>query len=107
MAWICSKCGFHWEAQIDARVRERGCPACAGKKIWIGHNDLKTKCPELMSEWNYEKNGILLPENCTCGIDRKVWWKCSACNNEWQAGIRNRAVLHSGCPKCARMRKRK
>ncbi len=107
VAWICSKCGFHWEAQIDARVRGRGCPACAGKKIWIGHNDLKTKCPELMSEWNYEKNGILLPENCTCGIDRKVWWKCSACNNEWQARIRNRAVLHSGCPKCARMRKRK
>ena len=101
VAWICSKCGFHWEAQIDARVRERGCPACAGKKIWIGHNDLKTKCPELMSEWNYEKNGELTPYNVGSGSNKRVWWKCKN-GHEFEGVINSRNYKKSGCPVCSR-----
>ena len=33
-------------------------------------------------------------------MDKKVWWKCSKCGNEWPAKIKKR-VAGSGCEKCA------
>ena len=31
--------------------------------------------PDLAKEWNYEKNGDLMPEDVSCGSGKKVWWK--------------------------------
>ena len=56
--------------------------------------------PELLSEWDYEKNNkIISPDEVTVGSNKKVWWKCSVCGNEWQATIKNR-VNGSGCKLC-------
>lgn len=59
------------------------------------------KYPGIASEWNYEKNGKLRPEFVSYGSEKKVWWKCGKCNNEWEAVIYSR-VAGSGCPKCGR-----
>ena len=61
-----------------------------------GVNDLATVMPELVKEWDYNKNTIG-PENYLPKSGKKVWWKCQTCGHEWEAVIRNRTKGH-GCP---------
>ena len=96
--WKCSK-GHEWEAKINNRSHGTGCPYCAGKRILKGNNDLQTINPSLAMEWNYEKNGILKPDQFTANSGKKVWWKCSK-GHEWQATIANRNN-GLGCPYCS------
>lgn len=66
----------------------------------VKSNNIKMKYPELSSEWDYEKNGNLLPEHVTSGSHKKVWWKCSK-GHEWQVAVSKRTIEHTGCPYCA------
>ncbi len=70
-----------------------------GKKLIVGVNDLKSVNPELAAEWNYEKNGKLLPEMISANSCKKVWWK-GKCGHEWESrvGHRNNGI---GCPYCS------
>ena len=95
--WKCSK-GHEWQTTIDSRSNGIGCPYCAGRNVIKGKNDLKTLNPNLASEWNYEKNGDLKPENFTANSGKKVWWKCNK-GHEWQATIDNRNKGRD-CPIC-------
>ena len=95
--WMCSK-GHEWQAAVSSRIKGIGCPYCTRQKAIVGENDLKTLKPMLVSEWDYEQNGNLLPEFVTIGSGRKVWWKCSK-GHTWQAIIKNR-VAGMGCPIC-------
>ena len=97
--WKCQKCGNSWMAVVVSRIKGHGCPYCTGRTAINGVNDLMTVNPELVKEWNYEKNGKLLPIMFTGGSHKKVWWKCQKCGHEWQAIIRYR-VKGRGCPNC-------
>lgn len=68
----------------------------------IGFNDLKTTNHQLASEWNFEKNAPLTPQDISCGSNKKVWWKCKE-GHEWQVQISQRQQ-GSGCPYCAGQR---
>ena len=96
--WKCDK-GHEWEAAISKRSNGRGCPYCSGQKVLKGYNDLATLNPTLIEEWNYNKNIDVLPTGVSAHSGRKVWWKCSKCNHEWQATIDKRSNGR-GCPKC-------
>lgn len=98
--WKCSRCGGEWEAIIWSRTKGRGCPYCAGVKPKIGINDLFTLRPDLASEWSYEKNRGIDPQDCMPGSRAKVWWKCNKCGHEWEATIGSRGQGR-GCPACA------
>lgn len=79
------------------------CPVCSNQKIIVGVNDFQTTNPELMKEWNWERNNNdnIHPTAITKGINKKVWWKCNTCGNEWQATVSSRSgTQHCGCPKC-------
>ncbi|WP_307794968.1 zinc-ribbon domain-containing protein [Alkalihalobacillus sp. BA299] len=57
--------------------------------------------PDLVKEWNSEKNGKLTPFMFSAGSTKKVWWQCSK-GHEWQAGINSRGRQNgTGCPFCA------
>ncbi len=111
--WKCSTCGYEWQAVVSNRTAlGRGCPKCALKSIGLknsipkeGHS-LKDNFPNLVKEWNYEKNGDLLPSLVTCSSGKKVWWKCNKCGHEWQTVISNR-TRGNGCPKCAKKKNNK
>ena len=60
---------------------------------------LSIEKPELLKEWDYEKNEMS-PEVVTAGSSKLVWWICSTCGNKWQASIKNR-VNGSGCRLCS------
>jgi hypothetical protein len=94
--WLCPN-GHDWIAPVNQRKSGGGCPYCAGKRVWRGFNDLVTAQPQLASEWDYEKNGDLRPEQFTAGSKEKVWWKCDN-GHHWQAVIYSRKT--HGCPYC-------
>ena len=56
------------------------------------------KCPELIPEWS-EKNNFSIWD-VSYGSNRKAWWKCACCGNEWEGIIKNRCNGH-GCPYCS------
>ena len=57
-AWWTGVCGHVWRAKIANRSNGNGCPYCAGRMVLEGFNDAKSNCPELMMEWDYEKNRL-------------------------------------------------
>ena len=98
--WKCNKCGYSWSASLGERIRGSGCPACAGKTIIPGKNDLATTHKNLAAEWHPTKNAPLTPQEVSKGSDKIIWWKCSKCGYEWRSRIKKR-VAGSGCEKCA------
>lgn len=67
-------------------------------KLKKGENDLCTKRPDLVKEWDQDKNE-LDPHNVTEGSNKKVWWKCEN-GHEWEASVNSR-THGTGCPVCA------
>jgi len=100
--WICKTCNGSYQMRISNKCnRGFGCPFCSGHKVLKGYNDLSTKRPDLLKEWNFKKNNIK-PNEVSEGSNKKVWWICSKCGYEWKTGIVNRCKGNTGCPKCGR-----
>lgn len=97
--WVCEK-GHQWEATVYSVVSDGcGCPYCAGKRAIPGETDLATRYPELMTQWDFEKN-TLDPSGLMAGDHRKVWWKCGL-GHSWRASIYSRTrEKATGCPYC-------
>lgn len=102
-AWWKCKEGHSWNAQIKSRTKGTGCPVCAGKVVLKGFNDLASQNPALALEWDYEKNGDLLPTQVTTGSNKAVWWKCKS-GHSWKTIIGDR-VRGTGCPDCSKCKK--
>lgn len=97
--WKCAKCGYEYKSPVNRRKQGRGCPACAGKVVVEGVNDLSTRYPSIVKSWNYEKNSPLMPTDVMPKSHKKVWWKCEACGYEWEQTIANR-TNRNRCPSC-------
>ena len=97
--WKCEK-GHSWKAQVNTRLMGHGCPYCAGIILSPGENDLLSQNPELVKEWDYDRNGDLTPDRITVNNGKRVWWVCSTCGHHWKVGVGHRNK-GEGCPKCA------
>lgn len=64
-------------------------------------NSILDLYPNIASEWNYEKNYPLKPENVFPGSDIKVSWICKKCGFKWEANIYDRCKGNHGCRRCA------
>ena len=53
--------------------------------------------PEIGAQW--APNNSLSPYQVTCGSHKKVKWVCEK-GHTWEAVIKNRVLLGSGCPYC-------
>lgn len=104
--WWKGSCGHEWEAIINNRSKGQGCPYCSHVRLLTGFNDTQTLFPELVKEWNYDKNGNLKPTMVIAGTRKKVWWKCSKCDTEWMASV-DRRSRGGGCPACSHKEKKK
>ena len=102
--WLC-KNGHRFSARIDHRtIMGSNCPYCTGKRPILGVNDLATTYPELLQEWDYEKN-MLTPEHYLAGSNKKVYWVCKSCGHHWSAQIISRTMKNAGCPVCMRIQR--
>lgn len=99
--WHCSTCGNEYRAVIKSRVQGLCCPVCAERAVLPGYNDLATTDPELVVEWDYEKNTDVQPFVVSRNSMRPAWWKGS-CGHCWKDKIHNRAVDKAGCIYCAK-----
>jgi len=102
--WQCDK-GHEWQADVGSRASGHGCPYCYGR-FASETNNFAIKYPELLPEWDMQKNEGLDPSEFTPYVNRKVWWVCKK-GHSWQATIGNRTRNGSGCPTCARTARRK
>jgi DNA-directed RNA polymerase subunit RPC12/RpoP len=99
--WLCPECHQTWRSAINNRTTNgHGCPYCAHERPIKGVNDLPTLMPELMKEWDYDKNAGIDPSDFLSFSNKKVWWKCSKCGYEYQTLINNR-TQGTGCKRCA------
>jgi hypothetical protein len=77
------------------------CSYCKHKKV---HplTCLSLKFPEIIEEWDYEKNGEKRPDMFLPFSSEVVWWTCKIKKHKWESSISNRTNLDRGCPKCAK-----
>ncbi|WP_159649681.1 zinc-ribbon domain-containing protein [Erysipelothrix aquatica] len=104
VSWKCIH-GHSWITSIEKRTNGQECPICSNKKVLINFNDLNTTHPQLIKEWDFEKNTIL-PTSITYGSNIRVYWKCEK-NHRWIATVKNRTsqLVSSNCPYCSMKRK--
>ena len=99
---------FEWKSAVDNRTNKKvGCPFLSNpaKAVWSGFNDLATRCPELIKEWDYEKNSIK-PTDILPGSNQVVHWKLEYCDPttgkthifKWKETPNNRTRNNLGCP---------
>ena len=95
--WKC-KHGHVWKASLKKRIAGCGCPVCSGRVVQKGFNDLATKYPQLLTEWDYEKNIDISPEEISASNGRVVFWKCKQ-GHSWQDTVNHRTDGRK-CPFC-------
>jgi len=100
--WKC-KHGHSWKAKVAARTRKNptGCPYCSGQLPITGVNDFATLNPELMLDWDFNKNADVDPTKITVHSGMYVDWKCHFCGHEWRTRANNRSSAKRGCPNCS------
>ena len=98
--WVCAE-GHSWATTVANRtVLNHACPYCAGKKPIVGETDLDTFFPDIAAEWDYKKNGNLMPYDVTPFSGKKIWWVCSE-GHSWETKILTRTHNNTGCPYCS------
>lgn len=101
--WICkhTQCGHHkWVASVSARVaHDTKCPFCSGKRVCACLN-FATQFPNILEEWDDQKNANVVPQLLTPCSTTVVWWKCKRCQHSWKTPICARTSNGKGCPKC-------
>lgn len=90
-------------ANCDGKICGLGRHVGGGNYI-CPHNNLKVKRPDLMHEWDFEKN-TERPETLTLKSHKLVWWICSInpCGcHKWNCKVQSRTnnSANSGCPYC-------
>lgn len=99
--WICEK-GHTYDATVDKRTTGQGCPFCANRRLLVGFNDLKTRCPEAAEDWDYELNkGV--PEDYKYCSNISAHWKCNRCGSKWESRIIDRVKAQYGCKNCSKI----
>ncbi len=70
------KCCQEHETAPSNVVNGHGCLYYAGLLPISGMNDLEIRCLDIARQWNYEKNGGLIPRDIRPRSNKKAWWKC-------------------------------
>lgn len=71
-------------------------------KQYLVNNSIAKTNPEILAEWDYEKNNELglFPEGITSGSSTiKVWWRCPM-NHSYDKSPNEKIRLGKGCPYC-------
>ena len=97
LKWKCRK-GHIWSATLKDMSNHNSCPVCMGISENTKFVSFAEKNPDLLKEWNYEKNTDIDPNKISAYSHKKAWWKCEK-GHEWNAQIKSR-TYGCGCPVC-------
>lgn len=59
--------------------------------------------PDLLEQWDAEKNAPLTPHDVSYGSKKKVWWHCEK-GHSWDTVVYSRTSRGCGCPICSGQR---
>ena len=106
--WQCLTCGKEWQASVNHRTDKgsaTGCPDCAKKERSRQHmvarkgiDDFATVNPQLVKEWDYEKNYPLRPDDIKASSNQKYYWICPKGHS--YKSTANHRTCDRGCPVC-------
>jgi hypothetical protein len=95
--WKCPTCSYRWRVSIGSRTAGNGCPGCAGR-VATRTNNLALASPEMLSEWDYERNDMS-PSEVLPNSTLVTHWKCPR-GHLTQASVLSRVRI--GCRLCNR-----
>lgn len=111
--WLCpnynctKKCLHSWRAPLAGRTRtDSGCLYCMKRKI-CPCNSFGALYPDILKEWNYQRNTGIDPYKLVPCTAKKVWWKCNkatnecGCTHEWETSLHKRISAGRNCPFCS------
>jgi hypothetical protein len=96
----CLTCNMEFEQIPSDHLRGKGCKYCVGQSL----HPLKTLAklnPQIASEWDYEKNGTITPNDIGKSNKNKFWWKCNNGKNHSYLAYVQQRLRGSGCAVCA------
>lgn len=103
--WWLGKCGHEWQSFLHNRTSKQlnSCPYCSNRYV-DDKNSLKNICPDIASEWDYNKNKTIPDEVCYKTYKRAFW--IGKCGHKWECTIRSRTRKNrpTGCPVCKKSR---
>ena len=120
--WICPKCNKEYSAQINKMVSgEADCPYCNDRIIIPGFNSFAAKHPDLLKEWDYINNYLILdPDTVSDSNSTPVWWICQnktetknqkIITHYYPTSIKSRLIFQKRhrepCPYCRGLRVKK
>ena len=97
--WLCSECGYEWQATLSNRAKGAGCHSCSGQVVTQA-NCLLSLRPDVARLWHPTRNGFS-PRDVTVSTRKRVWWLCDVCTHEWASPVHWRTARGSGCPSCS------
>lgn len=105
--WQCVKDARHtWKARTDSRTgpKAHGCPYCSGR-LTLREESLAALHPDLLKEWDWERNGTKDPWALGPQSHYHAAWRCSADpTHRWRAIVGNRVRKGNRCGSCRAVR---
>lgn len=101
--WKCDICGYKWFDSPNNMIRSkkaRKCGVCFGK-IPSNKNKIVILYPELLKEWDFDKNIDVDVNKITYGSSKRVWWICKKCGYSYLAQVGDRVRNRHGCASCS------
>ena len=97
--WKCGEGHRFLRSPLDMVRRKGSCPYCTRKRPTEDYC-LESAFPNLIKEWDTERNGELTPKDVLPYSSKKVWWK-AGCGHHWEAEVSTRTSGGNNCPYCA------
>ena len=94
ITWQCEH-GHEWTRRISLQIKLRTCPLCEQE-----NNSFFEFHPELLEEWNYEKNSGTDPKTVTAYSNKVFLWFCRN-GHRYEASPAALMRRNISCPTCA------
>jgi hypothetical protein len=100
--WLKCNKGHEWQAvPNDIQNFLKDCKADICPECRRHNNSLANKFPDLLHEWDYEKNFNSEPNTISYGSKKKFWWKCAE-GHPWETSPNQRTKPKgASCPLCS------
>jgi len=99
----CNKCEKIFDNTWgNVHISNQGCPYCAkiGKKVLM-ENSFGYLYPEILKDWNWEKNIDIDPYLLRPKSNKIIWFTCPSCKNDYENTLANKIKAKNGCPYCS------
>lgn len=94
----CLKDGYEYIVSESDFKKSNGCPVCAGKRVFVGYNDLATTNPEIIKFLSDKEDGY----KYTKGSHKSILVECTCCG--YKKYMKVEELVYNGgllCPKCS------